>query len=76
MNFGGLFNPDGAGEKAAERRECERVRQIAWALVPEAQRVGLHLNVSQVGTIPRRLQSPLNAEASSQRILAPKRQGA
>lgn len=46
------FNPNDNSQqiKAAERRECERVRQLALNLIPEAIQYGLHLNVSQVST--------------------------
>lgn len=46
--LGGLFNLNGSQDKANERRECERVKQLALDLIPEAIKVGLHINVSQV----------------------------
>lgn len=43
-----MFDPNAMQDKAAERRECERVKLLAWNLIPEAQKVGLYLNVAQV----------------------------
>jgi hypothetical protein len=42
------FDPNAQQDKAAERRECERVKQLALNLIPEAIQVGLHINVAQV----------------------------
>ena len=48
--FGGMFNPavDQKAEKAKIRKECARIRDLALELIPEAQRVGLHLNVQEI----------------------------
>jgi hypothetical protein len=43
-----MFNPDAVSNKQAIRRECERVKQLALNLIPEAVQVGLHINVSEV----------------------------
>jgi hypothetical protein len=47
---GGLFNPNAKDEKARIRRECERVKQLALDLIPEAVKAGLILNVSEVSS--------------------------
>ena len=48
--FRNLFNPniDQQAAKVKIRHECKRIKEVALNQIPEAQRVGLHLNVQEV----------------------------